>query len=117
MTALHDLAATELVAAFRSGALSPVETTRAVLAHIAACEPQLHATYALNPAAALAAAEASQARWLKNAPQGALDGVPVMIKENIATKGVPLPLGTAATELAAIPHDAHPPRACAKPAR
>ena len=108
MTALHDLAATELTAAYRSGALSPLEVTRAVLEHIAACEPQLHATYALDPAAALSAAAASQARWLKGAPQGALDGVPVMIKENIATKGVPLPLGTAATELIAIPHDAPP---------
>ncbi len=108
MPSLHDLSATDLVAAFRSGELSPVDVTRAVLEHIAACEPQLHATYALDPAAALAAAAASQARWLKRAPQGALDGVPVMIKENIATKGVALPLGSAATELFPIPHDAPP---------
>ena len=108
MPALHDLAATDLVTAFRSGALSPLEVTRAVLEHIAACEPQLHATYALDPAGALAAAEASQARWLKGSPQGALDGVPVMIKENLATKGVPLPLGSAATALVPMPHDAPP---------
>jgi aspartyl-tRNA(Asn)/glutamyl-tRNA(Gln) amidotransferase subunit A len=108
MPQLHDLSATELVAAFGGGELSPVEVTRAVLDHIAACEPQLHATYALDPRAALAAAEASQARWLKHAPLGALDGVPVMVKENIATKGVPLPLGTAATTLVPIPHDAPP---------
>ena len=62
MPTLHDLPATELMAAYRSGALSPVEVTRAVLDHIAACEPHLHATYALDPVAALAAAEASQAR-------------------------------------------------------
>ena len=36
----------------------------------------------------------------------ALEGVPVTIKENIATKGVPVPLGTAARELAAAPADA-----------
>ena len=108
MPTLHDLSATDLVAAFRSGTLSPLEVTRAVLDHIAACEPQLHATYALDPAGALASAEASQERWLKRAPQGALDGVPVMIKENLATKGVPLPLGTAASELFPMPHDAPP---------
>ena len=39
-------------------------------------------------------------------PQGALDGVPITIKENIATKGVPVPLGTAATELVPAAADA-----------
>jgi aspartyl-tRNA(Asn)/glutamyl-tRNA(Gln) amidotransferase subunit A len=108
MPALHDLAATELIAAYRAGTLSPVEATRAVLARIEACEPLLHATYALDPAAALDQARASEARWLQGRPQGALDGVPVMVKENLATQGVPLPLGTAATELFPMPHDAPP---------
>jgi aspartyl-tRNA(Asn)/glutamyl-tRNA(Gln) amidotransferase subunit A len=108
MTPLHDLSAVELLAAYRSKALSPLEVTRAVLAHIAAWEPHLHATYALDADAALAQAEAAQARWLKGAPQGALDGVPVMIKENIATRGVPVPLGTAATELVPAANDAPP---------
>jgi aspartyl-tRNA(Asn)/glutamyl-tRNA(Gln) amidotransferase subunit A len=108
MTALHDLSAVELLAAYRSRALSPVEVTRAVLAHIHAWEPQLRATYALDGDAAMTQAEASQARWLKGAPVGALDGVPAMIKENIATQGVPMPLGTAATELVPAQRDAPP---------
>ncbi|MBC7993373.1 MAG: amidase, partial [Rhizobacter sp.] len=66
------------------------------------------ATYALDPQGALAQAEASQARWLKNEPQGALDGVPVTIKENIASRDVPIPLGTAATELVPAERDAPP---------
>ena len=107
-TLLHDLGATELLAAYRSKALSPVEVTRAVLAHIHAWEPQLHATYALDADAAMTQAEASQARWMKNAPQGPLDGVPTFIKENIATRGVPIPLGCAATELTPAPRDAPP---------
>ena len=41
MTALHDLGATELVALYRRRELSPVEATEAVLARIAAWEPQL----------------------------------------------------------------------------
>ena len=68
MAALHDLSAVELIAAYRRKALSPREVAQAVLDHIAAWEPQLHATYALDPAAALAQAEASEARWLKGAP-------------------------------------------------
>ncbi len=61
-TALHDLNATELVALYASRSLSPVEATRAVLDRIAAWEPHLHATYALDADGALAQARASEAR-------------------------------------------------------
>jgi aspartyl-tRNA(Asn)/glutamyl-tRNA(Gln) amidotransferase subunit A len=105
---IHELSAAEMLAAYRSKTLSPVEVTRDVLRHIAAWEPHLHATYALDAESALVQAEASQARWLKGAPLGPIDGVPVTIKENIATKGVPVPLGTAATELTPAAHDAPP---------
>ena len=104
----HELSAADMLAAYRSKALSPVDVTRDVLRHIAAWEPQLHATYALDAEAAMVQAEAAQARWLKGAPLGPLDGVPVTIKENIATQGVPVPLGTAATELAPAAQDAPP---------
>ncbi len=108
MHTLHSLSAIELLAAYSSKALSPLEVARAVLQQIERCEPQVHATYALDAAGALAQAAASQARWLKGEPQGALDGVPVTIKENIATRGVPIPLGTAATELLPAERDAPP---------
>jgi len=112
MTALHDLSATELVARYRERSLSPVEVTRAVLDRIAAWEPHLHATYALDPDAALASARVSETRWLRHVSAGenvgALEGVPAMIKENIATAGTSLPLGTAATELVAAQRDAPP---------
>jgi aspartyl-tRNA(Asn)/glutamyl-tRNA(Gln) amidotransferase subunit A len=112
MTALHDLSATELVARYRARSLSPVEVTRAVLDRIAAWEPHLHATYALDPDAALASARVSEARWLRHVSAGenvgALEGVPAMIKENIATTGTPVPLGTAATELTPALRDAPP---------
>lgn len=108
MTALHDLAATELVAAYRRRELSPVEVTLAVLDHIDRWEPRLHASYLLRPEKALDRARASQARWLQGTPCGPLDGVPVTIKENIATRGDPVPLGTAATRLVPAPDDAPP---------
>ncbi len=108
MTSTIAMTAAQLHAAYRARSLSPVEVARDVLKHIAACEPHLHATYALDGDATLTMAEASQARWLAGTPLSALDGVPVTIKENIATRGVPMPLGTAATELTPAAHDAPP---------
>ena len=67
MPALHDLSAAELIDAYRTRRLGPVEVVRAVLAHIGRWEPHLHATYALEGDEAIAQAEASQARWLKGA--------------------------------------------------
>ena len=85
-----------------------MEVTQAVLDRIALCEPQLHATWALDAGAALAMARKSESRWLKGAPLNALDGVPVTIKDNIATRGVPVPLGSAATTLVPATEDAPP---------
>jgi aspartyl-tRNA(Asn)/glutamyl-tRNA(Gln) amidotransferase subunit A len=108
MPALQDLSAGELLAAYRARALSPVEVTLAVLAHIGRWEPHLCATYALDAEGALAMARASEARWAAGTPAGALDGVPTMLKENIATRGVAMPIGTAATELVPAAADAPP---------
>jgi len=105
---LHDWSAAELSAAFAARRLSPVEVTQAVIAHIARWEPKLCALYAYAPEQALAAARAAERRWQRRAPLSALDGVPVTIKENIATRGTPVPLGTAASELVPAPEDAPP---------
>jgi aspartyl-tRNA(Asn)/glutamyl-tRNA(Gln) amidotransferase subunit A len=106
--ALHELSAAELIAGYRARAFSPVEVTRAVLGHMERWEHHLHALYLLRPELALQQARASEARWLRNAPLGPLDGVPATIKDNIATRGDPLPLGTAASELAPAAADAPP---------
>lgn len=108
MADLWCLSAVELSQRFAERSLSPVEATRAILARIDAWEPHLHATYALAPTAAMQQARDSEARWLRGQPLGRLDGVPAMIKENIATQGVPVPLGTAATELKPAERDAPP---------
>ena len=106
-TNLHDLSAAELLAHYASGELSPVDATRAAIARIEAWEPRLRATYAFDPEGALAMARASEGRWRRGEALP-LDGVPTMIKENIATRGVPVPLGTAATELVPAAEDAPP---------
>ena len=106
MTAIHDMTAGQLLAAYKSKKLSPVEATDAVIARIEAWEPKLKALYAPDFDNARKIAKASEGRWQAGRPQGALDGVPITIKENIATRGVPVPLGTAATELVPAAADA-----------
>ncbi len=107
-TALHELGAHALLAGYRAGTFSPVQVTQAVLAQIERWEPHLFATYLLRPEQALAQARASEARWARGEPCGALDGVPITIKENIATAGDPVPLGTQATALVPAAADAPP---------
>ncbi|MBS0521678.1 MAG: amidase [Proteobacteria bacterium] len=103
---IHDMTAVDILAAYKSKKLSPVEVVDAVIARIERWEPRIKALYAPDFGNARKAAQASEARWRTGAPQGPLDGVPITIKENIATKGVPVPLGTAATDLVPAPTDA-----------
>jgi aspartyl-tRNA(Asn)/glutamyl-tRNA(Gln) amidotransferase subunit A len=108
VTDLHHFSAVELVARYRSRSLSPVEVANAVLARIERWEPHLKATYRLDIEGALASASHAEGRWRRGEPLGPIDGVPLMIKDNIATKGVPVPLGTAASDLAPAAADAPP---------
>src|ERR1700732_402464 len=108
VTSLHDLSAVDLLAGFRSEQFSPSEVLEDVLAHVALWEPHIKALYAFDPEGARAAAKASTVRWQRGEPMGPLDGVPATIKENIATKGVPVPLGAATGTLAPAAKDAPP---------
>lgn len=107
-TAIPDMTAADLVAAYRARALSPAEAVEAVLDRIARWEPHIGALYAFDPAGTRKAAAESALRWAEGRPAGPLDGVPVTVKENIATRGTPVPGGTAATELVSAPEDAPP---------
>ena len=96
MTEIQDLSAIELLQRYRAKTLSPTEVFAAIEKHIAGWEPHIKALYAYAPEVARQQAAASTERWVKGAPVGPLDGVPVTVKENIASEGVPMPLGTAA---------------------
>jgi Asp-tRNA(Asn)/Glu-tRNA(Gln) amidotransferase A subunit family amidase len=104
---LHALTAVELLALYARREASPVDVARDLIAHIERHEPRLHALWALDAEALLEQARASEQRWQRG-NAGALDGVPVTIKENIATRGLAVPLGTAATVLEPAPDDAPP---------
>jgi len=108
VTSLHDLSAVDLIAGFKARQFSPSEVLEDVLSHVAVWEPQIKALYAFDPDGARATAKASTERWQKGEPMGPLDGVPVTIKDNIATKGVPVPLGAASVKLVPAAVDAPP---------
>lgn len=92
MAELHQLTATQLIDGYRAHTFSPSEVACALVEHIDAWEPHINALYAYKPGTFIKAAEASTQRWAQGQPSGALDGVPVTLKELIATKGMPVPL-------------------------
>src|SRR5438132_3290258 len=106
MTDIGELSARDLLSRYRDKTLSPVEYFDWLEKHIAAWEPALRALYLYRPDIGRVEAKASAERWAKGAPKGPLDGVPVTIKEIIATKGDPVPLGSAATTLVPAAADA-----------
>ena len=108
VTSLHDLSAVDLIAGYKAKQFSPSEVLEDVIAHIARWEPHIKALYAFDPDGARKVAKASTDRWSNGEPTGLLDGVPVTIKDNVATKGQPIPLGAASVPLAAAERDAPP---------
>ncbi|MCL4748057.1 MAG: amidase [Burkholderiaceae bacterium] len=108
MTAIHDLSAAELSAAYARGDLSPVQATQAALARIDAWEAAINAMYLVHRDSALAAARESELRWREGRQRSPLEGVPITIKENIYTRGDPAPVGSAASDLAPKAADAPP---------
>ncbi|WNG39469.1 Asp-tRNA(Asn)/Glu-tRNA(Gln) amidotransferase subunit GatA [Archangium violaceum] len=85
---LTDLTLLELAAKLASRETSSVEATQACLARIAQVDGKVKAFLRLDEHGALAAAEASDARRKAGNPLGALDGVPVAVKDIFLTEGV-----------------------------
>ncbi len=92
---LHWLSATEAAEQIRSGALSPVAYTDAILARIDALQPQLNcfATVAADPARA--AAQEAEAAVRRGDALGPLHGVPVHVKDLFDTAGITTAHGSA----------------------
>jgi aspartyl-tRNA(Asn)/glutamyl-tRNA(Gln) amidotransferase subunit A len=95
---LCELTAIEMLANFRNKNLSPVEVCKATFEEIRSKDTEINAFCILNEDAAFASARASEARWQKGEPIGALDGVPVAIKDLILTKGLPTLRGSVNVE-------------------
>ena len=88
-TDLADCSATELLQLYRARQASPREAFRAVQARIDRFNPVFNAFCHLALDEAEQAAVKSEARWMRGAPCGLLDGVPASIKDLILTRGMP----------------------------
>ncbi|MGN6605529.1 MAG: amidase family protein [Jatrophihabitans sp.] len=86
--------ATELLAALAAGELTSVDATRALLDRIAADDPRLGSVITVLPDA-LDQAAASDAHRREHEPR-ALEGVPVLVKDNIAVTGAATTAGSRA---------------------
>lgn len=94
------LSATQLVAAYRSRSLSPVEVVRATLERIADLDPVYNAFCVLDEEGALRDARASELRWQRGTPAGPVDGLPTTIKDLILAKGWPTRRGSRTVDAA-----------------
>ncbi|WP_375775449.1 amidase [Bradyrhizobium sp. ma5] len=108
ITSLHDLSAIDLLAGYRAKQFSPSEVLEEIISQVATWEPHIKALYLYDPEGARKVAKAATERWQQSEPVGTLDGVPVTIKDNVATKGQPVPLGAASVKLAPAEKDAPP---------
>ena len=97
MTAdILSLSAVDLLAAYKSGALSPLDAARASLRQIEKLNPVLNAMMFVEDAAEIERqARESEARWRAGTPMGLLDGVPTTIKDGADVKGWPTREGSA----------------------
>lgn len=95
--------ATELAAAYRATSSDPVAELDACLARIAAVDGQLGAVLAID-ARVLDAARASERRLRTGRPRSPLEGVPVLLKDNVETATMPTTAGSRL--LAGIPNPA-----------
>ncbi len=93
-----------LQAELAAGALTSAALTAFYLQRIDRLNPALHAVITVNPDAGAEAA-ASDAARAANGPRGPLEGIPVLVKDNIGVAGMPTTAGSPAL-LAAEPDDA-----------
>ena len=86
--------ADEMARALAAGETTSVELTRAALDAIAAVDGLVHAYLHVDAEGALAQAAESDARRAAGTPASALDGVPVAVKDVLATTGLPTTCGS-----------------------
>ena len=95
-SSLPYMALTDVAAGVKTGELSPVVLTEAMLARIAAVDAELHSYIAVTGESALAQAQQAEAEIRSGRYRGPLHGVPIAIKDLFFTAGTPATFGSAA---------------------
>lgn len=93
-----EMTAAELVAAYSSGELSPVDATRSILDAIDSGDREINSFCLVDEDRTLEQARDSQERWRTGTAQGLLDGVPISIKDIFLTDGWPTLRGSQAVD-------------------
>ena len=103
---LVERSAAQLADALAAGETTSVEVTQAFLDRIAAVDGQVHAFLQVDAEGALAAARASDERRASGQSASPLDGVPVAVKDVLATAGLTTTAGSRILEGWVPPYDA-----------
>ena len=106
MSDLTRKTAAELADALAAGDTSSVELTQAHLDRIDAVDGAVHAFLHVDADGALASARAADQRRASGTPASALDGVPIAVKDVLATAGQPTTCGSRILEGWLPPYDA-----------
>ncbi|WP_033340266.1 Asp-tRNA(Asn)/Glu-tRNA(Gln) amidotransferase subunit GatA [Catenuloplanes japonicus] len=106
MSDLTRLTAAELAATIAAGDVSAVEVAQAHLDRIAAVDERVHAFLHVDTEGALAAARDVDTRRAAGEELGPLAGVPIAVKDVLATKGVPTTAASRILEGWRPPYDA-----------